>query len=158
MAVSSGTSAVGLWKGLQKLYHPGVERSGAIGSPGDSTRKLQNDGAKLPQLHIVQTTKVHPIASDFDKDFTSTKTSIASAIVDRVAHRKDQVINAVKESGGWGWVVGDEEIENSRLQIADLMGIKDISAESAMSLAGLKKAITHTHELREPIVLIFSGK
>ena len=106
----------------------------------------------------MQTTKVNPIAFAFDKDFTVTKTSIASAIVDRVAHRKIQVVRAVKESGGWGWVVGDDEIENAKLQITKLTGFDDVSPESAMALAGLKKALEKGFQVKDPVVLVFTGK
>ena len=139
MAVSSGTMAVGLWEGFQSMVVTGRDLS-------------------LPSLHVVQTTKVHPIASQFDHDFTLTKTSLASAIVDRVAHRKAQVIQAVKESGGWGWVVGDSEISNAKVQISKLTEIEDISSENAMALAGLQKAIEKDFKVASPIVLVCTGK
>lgn len=144
MAVSSGTSLLGLWQGL-KTHNP------------HNPPYLKGEGRGLPQLHIIQTTKVHPIAEEFDRDFTPAKTSIATAIVDRVAHRKDQVVKVVKESGGWGWVASDEEITEAQRQLRQAVG-EDVSAESAMSLAGLKKALARGFEVREPVVPVFTGK
>lgn len=142
MAISSGTMAVGLWLGF----------------------RFQDSDSRIPQLHIVQTTKIHPIASEFDKNFTSTKVSLATAIVDRVAHRKAQVIQAVKESRGGGWVVSDEEIKEALDLIRQYCRSEQrspstsVSPESVMSLAGLKKALAKGFQVREPVVLIFSGK
>lgn len=138
MAVSSGTMLAGLWEGFRNIVGTGRDPS-------------------LPSLHIVQTTKVYPIAREFDQDFTPSKVSIASAIVDRVANRKDQVVKAVKESHGSGWIVSDEEITSAMKKLAEVLH-ENVSPESAMSLAGLHKACAKGFRAKEPIALIFTGK
>ncbi|MEW6610320.1 MAG: PLP-dependent lyase/thiolase [Patescibacteria group bacterium] len=144
-AVSSGTLLIGVWQGFQE-------------NPKSKACLEPSRGIHNPKLHIVQTTKVHPLAGEFDHDFEPTKTSLASAIVDRVAHRKAHVVQAIKESGGWGWVVGDSEIADCRLQIERSTGMKEVSAEDAMALAGLRKALRKGWHIAEPVVLIFTGK
>jgi len=139
IAASSGTALVGLWEGFKKL-------------------QMTNDKLQTPQLHIVQSTKVHPMASNFDNDFTATDVSIAAAIVDRVAHRKPQVIEAVQASGGSGWVASDQEIEEARLHLIHTTNIEDVSPESAMSLAGLQKALRKGFSVKTPVVLVLTGQ
>ncbi len=112
-----------------------------------------------PQIHIVQTTACHPIVnclplpegestrlpavvegSDGGGGSTANETkSIASAIVDKVAHRQDKVAELIKKSIGNGWVVTDEEIKQSQKLVKETTGIQ-ISPNSALSVAGCKKA------------------
>ena len=108
-----------------------------------------------PQLHIVQTSACHPIAIEFDTNGDA-KSSTAGAIVDNVAHRKKQVIEAIKHSNGAGWIVGDEEIKEARKIVRETTGI-DISANSALSVAGLKKAIANGFEFTGPVACLVTG-
>lgn len=91
--------------------------------------------AKIPSFFAVQTTKVYPIASYFDKDFIKEEKSMASAIVDRIAHRKDRVIEIIKETGGGGFVVSNKELEGARSALQDLT----FGWQSALALAGFLK-------------------
>jgi threonine synthase len=111
---------------------------------------------QCPRLHIVQTTKIHPMSSIYDQKFEGTQSSLSSAISDRVALRKDQVTNLVTKSGGSGWVVGDDELEEARRILFEACKIKT-SYDSALSLAGLKKALLNKVDIKVPI-LILSGK
>ncbi|MBI2462665.1 MAG: pyridoxal-phosphate dependent enzyme [Candidatus Spechtbacteria bacterium] len=70
-------------------------------------------GCEVPELHIVQTSKVHTIAQEFSKDFIEEKESLATAIVDRVAPRKKTVANIVRATGGNGYVIFNQELENA---------------------------------------------
>lgn len=110
-----------------------------------------------PEIHIVQTTACHPIAQTFDTDFSPTDTSIAGAIVDEVAHRKQTVINCVTESKGAGWVVSDAEITDAQALVKKHTGLS-ISANSALSIAGLKKALKHNKTFAGPVVCLVCGK
>ncbi len=107
-----------------------------------------------PQIHIVQTTSCHPIVSCLPlPEGESTRSdggggspipdsgvkSIANAIVDKVAHRKDKVVELIKKSAGNGWVVTDEEIKQTQKLVKETTGIQ-VSPNSALSIAGLKKA------------------
>lgn len=129
---SSGTSTVGVYKGFKDL------------------------GIKSPQIHIIQTTKVHPIAKKSDKNFKKSETSLASAIVDKVAHRKEQVLEIIQKTNGSGWVISDKKIKESQKTLQKHCNIKT-SADSALSFAGLKKALTKNFTIKRP-VLILSGK
>lgn len=93
------------------------------------------------QIHIVQTTACHPIAEVFDTDFVpETEPSLAGAIVDLVAHRKEKVIETVQATHGSGWVVGNAEIQEA-LNIVKQNCDFEVSTNSALSLAGLKKSL-----------------
>jgi len=69
---------------------------------------------KMPAFYAVQTTRVHPIASYFDKDFKREKTSYAAAIVDNIAHRRDRVIKICEETGGGGLVISNQELAEAK--------------------------------------------
>lgn len=111
--VSSGTTLVGIVEGFKQL--------------GFS-----------PQLHAVQATAINTIAKNFDHDFTPTKTSLADALVAKYTPRKKQVIELVRESRGWGWVVNDEQILKADEWLKN-QGIST-SFEGAAALAGVWKA------------------
>lgn len=93
-----------------------------------------------PELHIVQTEYCHPIAEEFDQRFSEKEDlSIADAIVDKVAHRKQNVVEAVNKSGGSGWILKEKEIKQAKNLVESISGL-DISYNSALSVAGVQKA------------------
>jgi threonine dehydratase len=108
------------------------------------------------QVHIVQTTRCNPIASQFDTDFLPTEHSIAGAIVDQIAHRKDAVVDAIKKSNGFGWVVSDTEIQKAIAVVRQKIGIT-ISPNSAPAIAGLIKAVEHDWEWHGPVACVITG-
>lgn len=130
----------------------------AVFVPTSSGATAQALGLYLPnsQIHIVQTEAVHPIAEYFDKNFTSRDYSEASAIVDKIAHRKNGVISAVKKSNGSGWVVSDKEIRAAIAIIKNKTGI-DASPNGALSVAGLQKAIQSKKTFTGAVACIISG-
>lgn len=109
------------------------------------------------QMHIVQTTAHHPIAESFDAPEAKTETSIAGAIVDNIAHRKQAVVDIVKQSGGHGWIVTDEQITNARKLVQQTTDIH-ISSNSALAVAGIKKAAENGWSWNGPVVAIISGQ
>ena len=129
---SSGTTAEGIGKGFETLD--------------------QN-----PQIHIVQTSSCHPIAEEFDNSSkTIEEKSIAGAIVDNIAHRKQSVIDVIKNSNGSGWIVTNKEIKEAIEIIKKTAGI-DISTNSALSIAGLKKAQENGFLWDGSVVCIITG-
>lgn len=132
---SSGTTAQGLHEGFQAL---GIN----------------------PEIHIVQTTSCHPIVDAVDptsyKLIPTTTPSLASAIVDQVAHRKEKVAEAIKNSHGFGWVATNEEIERAMKLAHDTAGIQ-ISPNSALSLVGLAQAIKTGRTWTGPVVCVITG-
>ena len=129
---SSGTTAQGLGEAFQTEF---VEQN--------------------PQIHIVQTTSCHPIAETFDNDFTEAE-SVAGAIVDKVAHRKEEVLKNIEGSKGSAWIVSNEEIANAQ-EIAKNGCHLAMSANSALSIAGLKKAAEHGFKFDGNVVCLITG-
>lgn len=129
---SSGTTAQGLFDGFNELEIN-------------------------PQIHIIQTEACHPFVVETRFIASLPKTSIASAIVDMVAHRKNKVLNVIRTSRGQGWVVSDDEIKAAIKMARKTEGI-DISPNSALSLAGLKKAVDNGYEFKGSVVCLITGK
>ncbi len=130
---SSGTTAKALGMAFEKLTHN-------------------------PQIHAVQTEYCHPIACEFDNDFTAKdEISIAGAIVDKIAHRKNEVLEIIKKSNGSGWVVSDKDIKQARKTTQETTGIR-ISPNSALSIAGLKKALDKGCKFDRPVCCLITGR
>ncbi len=154
---SSGTTAQGLYNGFQKI---GIN----------------------PQIHIVQTTSCHPMVDALtDAQGTATppnlplerggsqppplpeggltggwEQSIATAIVDKVAHRKDKVVEAIKNSHGAGWIATNDDITKAMdltKQTSDL----SISPNAALSVVGLMLAVQNKCTWTGPVVCLITG-
>ncbi len=145
----------------QELSH--ISNLAAIFVPTSSGTTAQSLGDEFQQLglpvqiHIVQNTLCHPIADGFDTNFTPTESSIASAIVDHIAHRKEAVTSVIKRSRGSGWVVTDQEIESAMKLVRDTENIV-ISPNSALSIAGLVKAIKKGWTWSGAVVCLITGR
>ncbi|MFH0857592.1 MAG: PLP-dependent lyase/thiolase [Candidatus Magasanikbacteria bacterium] len=126
-------------------------------SSGTTAEALATKLGKNIQIHIVQTTKCHPIAGELDTDFTPTEESCAMAIVDLVAHRKKDLVEKIAESHGSGWVVNDNQIEEAQKQILEETN-ESISPNSALSFAGLQKALQKGKTFDGSVVCIMTGK
>lgn len=127
MATSSGTTALGLANYFKK-------------------------NKKNIEVHIVQTSSCHPIADSFVENFSSDEKSIADAIVDQTAFRKDAVAKAVES----GWIVKNEEIEAAQEIIGRTTGV-DVSTNSALSVAGLMQAVYTGKEFKGAIACMICG-
>lgn len=92
------------------------------------------------ELHIVQTSSCHTIVDDLIDDQTIDELSMADAIVDQIAIRKDKIIELVKNSNGAGWVATNEQIKLAQEMVSKYSGL-DISTNSALSIAGLMQAV-----------------
>jgi threonine synthase len=119
---SSGNAALGLHQGLKKL------------------------GNHIP-IYIVQTTKVCPIASLYDKEFTKTDSSVVTCITDRVCKRKDQIIDLIKDSCGSGIVISDEEVLEASKK-------DSLPINSSVSIAGFTKALKKGYTINRPLLVI----
>ena len=123
---SSGTAALGIALGFEDM------------------------GIKIP-IFICQTTKIFSIASEFDLDFSQTDTSLADAIVDRVALRKNELIGVINKSGGDAYVISDELLITAKEKL--LISGKDYSYNSLLGLAGYLKAKNQGEKIQNPIIL-----
>jgi threonine synthase len=152
---SSGTTAEGLYTGFQLL---GLN----------------------PEIHIIQTDVCHPMVelpqSPHSNDKQAlvqkdpsvvlaspaltqddTGSSLANAIVDKVAYRKDTLLEVLKKSGGAGWIATNEEIKAAVQLVKDITSLT-ISANSALSVVGLKKAVENGKKWNGPVVCLITGK
>ncbi len=129
-------------------------------SSGTTAEALGEEFGRLsepkPEIHIVQTQACHPIAEMFDTEFTDQETSLAGAIVDKVAHRKEKVSEVIKKSNGSGWVMSDAEIQDAITLIKDTCDIS-ISPNAALSVAGLQKALQKGRKFDGPVVCLITG-
>lgn len=117
---SSGTTAQALGETFIKLF---------------TEKKIDS----IPQIHIVQTSSLNTIAKEINKSKSKDELSLADAIVDKIAHRKIKVLEIIKKSSGYAWIINNEEIKNAQNILKDTCGLS-ISANAILSLAGLIQA------------------
>ena len=118
-----------------------------------------------PQIHIVQTKAVHPIADSFQTVMCPTNgkfvedptTSIAGAIVDKVANRKFPVVDAVLKSGGSGWIASDEQVR-AAIELVKTKAAIDISPNSALSVAGVAESQLFGRKFTGTVVCLVTGE
>ena len=127
---SSGTTAAGLFLAFQKL---GIN----------------------PAIHIIQTTSCHPFVKE--RKTSSDEISLASAISDRVGHRAGDIARVINESNGAGWIATNNEILDA-MKLAGQTERTDISPNSALSVAGLKKAVSSGYTFEGPVVCLITGE
>lgn len=108
-------------------------------------------------VHIVQTTKCHPIAKAFGKEVDSTKISIADAIVDQVAHRKDSITKKLKENNGNAWAPTDPAITAAMRLVEETTGIY-LSPNSSLAIAGIMQATKNGFDPSRPVIALITGK
>lgn len=131
---SSGTTAEGIAEGLEET---------------DTT----------PQIHIAQTSSCHPIAAASQKEVVSIpeEISLATAIVDNVAHRKDRIVEILKETHGQGWIITNTEIEQAIALVKEHCDIT-ISPNSALSIAALVQAVRSGWMCEGAVVCLVCGE
>src|SRR3990167_4077784 len=129
-------------------------------SSGTTAEALGEQFAKLGkniEIHAIQTTACHPISGDFDKNGSVNSPSIADAIVDKIVHRKEKVLEIIRKSGGRGWTANDNEIRSAQKVVKECSGL-DISANSALSVAGLIKAKKSGKNWTGSVLCLITGK
>ncbi|MEK7213643.1 MAG: PLP-dependent lyase/thiolase [Patescibacteria group bacterium] len=109
------------------------------GTTAQALAQYFNSKNKKIEIHIVQTSSCHPISDNFVNDDTRDEQSIADAIVDHTALRKDILIPLIEKSGGSGWIASNEQIKTAQEIVKKYTDI-DISTNSALSVAGLMQA------------------
>ena len=113
-------------------------------------------GRKI-QIHIVQTSYCHPIAKEFGSPEKLEVSSTASAIVDKIVHRKEKVMEVAKRSGGFGWTISNEEIKKAQLLVKKETGI-ELSPNSTLGVSGLMKAIQNGWKWNGAVACLITGK
>ncbi len=108
------------------------------------------------ETHIVQTSSCHPIADNFIKDEIIDEQSIADAIVDHTALRKDTLTELIIKTKGNAWIVSNEEIKSAQ-EITSRYTNLEISTNSALSVAGLMQAIYTSRTWTGSVACIICG-
>lgn len=132
-------------------------KTGSIVFIGTSSGTTAQALAEKFQVHIVQTSSCHPMADAFESYDGPDEASIADAIVDTVAMRKDRLVPLIQKTGGRGWTVTNEEIEAAQDITSKHTGL-EISTNSALSVAGLMKAAAMGTEFSGPVVCMICGE
>lgn len=131
LPVSSGVALVGIAEGFKKLGF-------------------------MPRLHICQPASICPIASTFDKDYPSERTSLADSLVARSVPLKKKVIDLVEESQGTGWVIENKRIVSAQKTLREHE--IETSGEGALALAAIFKAREKDKVLGKTICLLTGKK
>lgn len=108
------------------------------------------------EVHIVQTSSCHPISDAFVDHQIIDEVSIANAIIDNRAQRKEILVPLIEKSGGSGWIASNEQIvaaQEMALKHADL----EISTNSALSVAGLMQAVYTGKTWSGPVACVICG-
>jgi threonine dehydratase len=128
-------------------------------SSGTTAQALaQYFGSNVPacQIHIVQTSACHPMTDAFLTFDGQEESSVADAIVDRIAQRKDKLVTLIEKTGGHGWVASNDEIRSARSLVKKHTQL-DISTNSALSVVGAMQAAYQGWEIPGAAVCIICG-
>lgn len=109
------------------------------------------------EVHIVQTTNTFPFAQEFTATESSTEPSLADAIVDKVARRKETLVLALRETGGSGWVATNERLRAAQRLLQESASI-EASPNGALGLAGLIEALSKGAKFTGSVVCIITGQ
>lgn len=109
------------------------------------------------QIHIVQTSGCHPMADAFEPYDGPAESSIADAIVDKIAQRKGILAPLIERSGGRGWIATNDDIRAAQLFARERAGI-ELSPNGALSIAGAMKAAEIGFDTGGPVVCIVGGE
>lgn len=109
------------------------------------------------QVHIVQTTTTSPLSREFVSSESEAETSLADAIVDKTAYRKDSLVKAVRKGSGSGWIATNDLIVSAQKLLKEKAGII-ATANGALGLAGLIKALSKDVKFTGSVVCIITGR
>lgn len=140
-----------------------IERIGAIfigtssGTTAQALAQYFSSSKKDVQIHMVQTSSCHPMSDAFESYDGPQELSIADAIVDQTARRKDALIPLIKKTGGHAWFATNEEIERA-ISLVKEHALIDISTNSALSVVGVMQAAYRGWEFKGAVVCLICGK
>lgn len=107
------------------------------------------------KIFAVQPSNNPTITSRFDKNYTPQTTSLTDALSVKYIPLKKQIIDTINNSGGGGLTISNQQIKEQLVYLSS----KEIttSAESALALAGLKKATKQGISVGKHPLIIFTG-
>ncbi len=98
---------------IDAIFIPTSSASAILGT-AEAFRDLIKLGeiGKMPEIYAVQTSKIHPIAENFDKNFIFEKESLARGIVSKniPPEKLAKILDVIKNSSGGGAIVSDANI------------------------------------------------
>jgi threonine synthase len=112
---------------------------------------------KQVAVHIVQPISNSVIAREFDAEEREGEITIADAIIDKVAHRKDALVDTLKKTNGAGWIVSNDEIKEAQRLLRNEANI-EASPNGALGFAGLLRAVKKGTKFRGSVVCIITGQ
>ncbi|MES2314790.1 MAG: PLP-dependent lyase/thiolase [Patescibacteria group bacterium] len=122
-----------------------------------ATYFLNNSATKIPQIHIIQTSSCHPLSDGLNSYDGPDEPSVADAITDITAYRKNDLTPLIQKTGGYGWFATNENIETAQLLTEKHTGL-DISTNSALSVVGAMQAVYAGHKIEGPVVCLICGE
>ncbi len=108
------------------------------------------------EIHIVQTSSCYSMADSFVDNEGPEEQSIADAIVDHGAIRKNILIKLIEKNGGSGWIASNDQIISAQ-EITKINTDLLISTNSALSVAGLMQAVYTGKTWNGSVVCIICG-
>ncbi len=137
--VGNGSLLMGCWKGFSELI-----ADGALDA--------------MPRLYAIQAEAVMPIAAEFaGSEWSPGATTLAGGIAVGAPPRKNQVLRAIRESGGASLAVPDDSIIRWQKLLAASEGIF-AEPTSAAALAGIQLLLQHGHiQADEAILAAITG-
>jgi threonine synthase len=165
LPASSGTGAVGIYKGFKKLLN-------------------QEEIKTLPRFYICQTEQVHSLLMQNDDEKSKKEVNIRSnsdnnvfkkdlliktqnskfriqnsvvpAICDLIGYRRKEIEYIIKETLGSGLIMNNSEIRRA-LFTSNKFGFK-IGVEGGLALAGINKAKKNKIELGNYVICLVTGR
>jgi threonine synthase len=125
-------------------------------SSGTTAQALAKYFDSKVQIYIVQTSSCHPMSDEFSKCEIINETSVADAIVDKIALRRSALISLIRKTGGYGWCASNQDIENAIDITKKNTGIL-ISNNSALSVAGAMLAKKAGYKINGTVVCMICG-
>lgn len=108
------------------------------------------------QVHIIQTSSCHPISDSIEPYDGPDEISIADAITDKIAQRRLALVPLINQTHGHSWIATNDDIRAAQELTLSTTG-QSISTNSALSVAGVMKAVYIGHEIDGAIVCIICG-
>lgn len=109
------------------------------------------------QVHIVQTSSCHPISDAFETYDGPNEKSIADAITDITAIRKQKLEKLIRKTGGNGWFATNYDIETAQKLVKEKVQL-EISTNSALSIVGAMHAVYRGWETNGAIICLICGE
>jgi len=132
------------------IFIPTSSGTGAIGIYNSYVHQK-----KIPQFHLIQSTKIHPLSKLFDKNFSKSDKCLATAISDRVCLKKEKLIELINISKGFAWTISNDELIKAKIELKAIDKNIKFSYDSLLAFAGFIKAV-EKFKFNKP-VLLFTG-